>query len=92
LGVRLLRDVRTVFNEKDEDRLATTELLGALTAMEEAPWGSLRGEALDARGLARLLKPYGAKPEQLRVEEAKVRGYRRGVFQDAWERYVAPIP
>ena len=92
LGVRLLRDVQTVFDERRADRLSTGELLDSLTGMAEAPWGSLRGEALDARGLARLLRPYGVKPEQLRVGETKVRGYRRAAFEDAWERYLAPIP
>jgi hypothetical protein len=55
LGVRLLRNVRGVFDDNSSDRLPTGKLLEALHAMEEAPWGSLRGEALDARGLARLL-------------------------------------
>jgi Protein of unknown function (DUF3631) len=92
LGVRLLRDMQTVFDERRADRLSTGELLDSLTAMDEAPWGSLRGEALDARGLARLLRPYGVRPEQLRVGETKVRGYRRVAFEDAWERDLAPIP
>jgi hypothetical protein len=30
------------------------------------PQGSLRGEALDARGLAHFLKPYDIKPEKIR--------------------------
>jgi hypothetical protein len=51
LGVRLLRDIRGVFVDRSSDRLPTGELLEALHAMEESPWGSLRGEALDARGL-----------------------------------------
>ena len=92
LGVRLLRDVRSVFDEKRADRLPSGELLDSLAAMDEAPWGSLRGEALDARGLARFLRPYGVRPEQLRVGETKARGYRRAAFEDAWERYLAPIP
>jgi hypothetical protein len=92
LGVRLLRDVRGVFDEKGADRLATGELLEALCAMEEAPWGSLRGEALDARGLARLLKPYGIKPEKLRDGDRTLRGYRRATFDDAWARYVPATP
>jgi hypothetical protein len=89
LGVRLLRDIRDVFNNDDDaDRLPTGQLLEALHKMEEAPWGSLRGEALDARGLARLLKPYGVKPEKLREGVDTFRGYRRTLFEDAWARYV----
>ncbi len=92
LGVRLLRDVRAVFDERGSDRLPTGELLDMLTEMEEAPWGSLRGEALGARALARFLKPYGIKPEKLRDGENTFRGYRRGSFEDAWARYLPATP
>jgi hypothetical protein len=92
LGVRLLRDVQGVFDDKSSDRLPTGKLLEALHAMEEAPWGSLRGEALDARGLARLLKLYGVKPEKLREGDDTFRGYRRASFEDAWARYLSSPP
>src|SRR5215218_10379999 len=92
LGVRLLRDVRDVFDDKGGDKLPTVKLLEALNAMEEAPWGSLRGEALDARGLARLLKPYGVKPEKLREGDDTFRGYRQASFEDAWVRYLSAPP
>jgi hypothetical protein len=91
LGIRLLRDIRDVFEEKRADRLSTGELLESLHAAEEAPWGSLRGEALDARGLARMLKPYSVKPEKLREGDHTFRGYKRTGFEDAWRRY-APAP
>lgn len=87
LGVRLLREVRDIFNSEGADRLSTGAILEKLHAMEEAPWGSLRGEALDARGLARLLRPYGVKPEKLREGVETFRGYRRASFEDAWARY-----
>lgn len=92
LGIRLLRDIKSVFGEGGKDRLSTSTLLEKLHEADEAPWGSLRGEPLDARGLARLLKPYGVQPKQLRIDEDKVRGYRRGVFKDAWERYLCDTP
>ena len=92
LGVKLLRDIRDIFDERGSDRLPTCRLLEALHAMEEAPWGALRGEALGARGLARLLKPYGVKPEKLREDEDTFRGYRRASFDDAWQRYVSDTP
>jgi hypothetical protein len=92
LGVRLLRDIRDVFDGKGADRLATGAILRELHGRDDAPWGSLRGEELDARGLARFLKPYGVRPEQLRVADGKVRGYRRAAFEDAWERYAPATP
>jgi hypothetical protein len=87
LGIRLLRDIRGVFEEKEVDQLPTSELLEALQRMDEAPWGSLRGEPLGARGLARMLKPYGIKPQKLREGDHTYRGYRRADFEDAWARY-----
>jgi hypothetical protein len=50
LGVRLLRDLRTVFG--DAPALHTETILNELHKIDEAPWGNLRGEPLDARGLA----------------------------------------
>ena len=88
LGVRLLRDVRDVFDEAQAERLRTTELLTELNKKDDAPWGSLRGQALDARGLARLLKAYGIGPRTLREGEQTFKGYERADFEDAWSRYL----
>jgi hypothetical protein len=89
LGIRLLRDIRDVFG--DAERLHTTTILEELKSDDSAPWGSLRGEALDARGLARLLKPYGIGSKQVRVGEDNRKGYEREDFEDAWDRY-CPTP
>jgi hypothetical protein len=66
LGVQLLRDCRTAFNESGEDSLATDKLLGRLHAPEDAPWRALQGEPLDANRLALSLsfnpKSYGSAP------------------------------
>ena len=88
LGVRLLRDIRSVFDEEGADRLRTMGILTALNKRDDAPWGNLRGEALDARGLARLLKPYEVKPDQVWIDGANQKGYMRSWFADAWARYV----
>jgi hypothetical protein len=88
LGIRLLRDVRHAFNTQGEDRLATGKLLERLREPDDAPWRSLRGEPLDANKLARLLKPYGIRPEKLREGSDTFRGYRRASFEDTWARYV----
>ena len=90
--MRLLRDLRNIFDGKKAEQFATGALLEELWAAEDAPWGSLRGEPLDARGLARLLKPYGIRPEKLRQREDTFRGYRRANFEDAWARYTPDTP
>jgi hypothetical protein len=69
-------------------QVGTTTLLEKLHEADEAPWGSLRGEPLDARGLARLLKPYGIRPKQIREGEQTHKGYKREDFEDAWSRYL----
>jgi hypothetical protein len=95
LGVRLLADCRRVFGERD--RLATAELLDGLAADDEAPWADWHGRGrITARGLARLLKPYGISSRTIRLDAGETpKGYLREQFEDAWSRYLpsedAPI-
>ncbi|MEO7863739.1 MAG: DUF3631 domain-containing protein [Nitrospirales bacterium] len=86
LGVRLLRDIKAVF--KDQDRLWTDDILAALIAIEESPWGDMRGKAIDSTKLADLLRPYGAKSKQVKMGGLNHRGYEREAFYDAWVRYL----
>jgi hypothetical protein len=88
LGVRLLSDLRQVFG--DADRMTTDAILKALHAIGEAPWSDLRGKALDARGLALRLKPYGVGSKNLRSAGGVVtKGYERGDLVDPWGRYLS---
>lgn len=86
LGVRLLSDLRNVFG--DREYVFTDDLLGQLTAIDEAPWGDLRGKALDARGLARRLAKYDVKPKTVRIGDRTSKGYARDDLADPWARYV----
>lgn len=89
LGVRLLSDLRNyVF--KDADELATSEILQRLQDVEEAPWGTLyRGEPIDPRGLANLLKQYGVTSQRIRPDGVKQqRGYTKVSLADPWARYL----
>lgn len=90
LGVKLLQDLRTVFG--DAVVLSTEYILDELHKIDESPWGDLRGKPLDARGLARRLRSYGAKPTQVRTGEVTLKGYRREDLHDAWARYVSVPP
>jgi hypothetical protein len=92
LGVKLLADVLAVFNDARADRLATHTILDKLCAMEESPWGDLRGKPLDARRLAQMLGSYRIKPEVRRDGEKTYRGYARADLEDAWSRYLDPLP
>ena len=86
LGVRLLGDLADVFGAADQ--LATAVIRERLTALDESPWGDLRGKPLDARGLARRLKAYGIKSVNIREGDAIAKGYRAADLYDAWTRYV----
>jgi Protein of unknown function (DUF3631) len=86
--VRLLADIRAVFDERGVDRVGSAALAEALHEIEEAPWAEWYGRPITANAIARLLKPYEVKPKKLRIGDATPRGYRRDQFVDAWERYI----
>jgi hypothetical protein len=86
-GTSLLADIHTVFG--GADRLSTANLVERLNAVETSPWGGWRrGEGLDGRALAKLLKPYDVRPDVVRIGEETARGYLAQWFHDAWSRYV----
>jgi Protein of unknown function (DUF3631) len=98
LGLLLLGDVRAVFAAREAERIATADLIGALGGIEESPWGEwwldrqtdepTKGAA---RRLAQLLRPYGIRSKNVRVDETRTpKGYRREDFLDAWERFLPP--
>lgn len=103
LNLRLLADLRTVFNNHPKDdrlhiplggieHMSTVDILAALVALDESPWSDLRGgHPLDARGLSRRLHKYQVKPAQIRIGDKNLRGYRREDLHDVWNRYLPPV-
>lgn len=91
LGVQLLADCRRIFTDRDADRLTTEHLIDALTALDESPWGDLRGKPIDARGLARRLRRYEVRPGDHRFDDSIRKGYKSEDFYDAWRRYLPPV-
>lgn len=92
LGVRLLTDLRRVFGEVAA--LSTVRILDLLKGDilgDKAPWATLHGEGLDARGLARLLNQYGVQSTKVWIGGSSVRGYRRADLWDSWERYCPSV-
>ncbi|WP_406306260.1 DUF3631 domain-containing protein [Streptomyces sp. NBC_00885] len=93
LGVRLLLDIRAVFEARGTDRLSSGELLNALHEIDDAPWASLKGEPIDARYLSRTLHNYGdgngepIGPTNIRTPFGVAKGYTKAMFFDAWQRY-----
>jgi len=88
LPVRLLSDIKYIFEGKGVNEIRTSELVSALVDMEVAPWGDLRGKPLAANSLARLLKDFPIKPTTWREGTDTHRGYIKHDFLDAWSRYV----
>ena len=86
LGVRLLADLRQVFGSTDAK--ATKEIIDALIAIDESPWGDLKGKPIDSRRLAVLLRPYDIKSKNVRIGVSVIRGYAREDLHDAWMRYI----
>ncbi len=91
LGIRLLADLRDIF---DGARAMTTEdILTRLRALDAAPWADLKGQPLDARGLARLLDDYDITSKKVKVDGRSAWGYRAEHLADAWTRYLpSPTP
>jgi len=90
LGVRLLHDLRTIFGS--DVQLSTAEIIKRLHSLEDSPWSDLKGKPLDARGLSYRLRQYEVKPKNLRDGFSVVKGYDRYDLNDAWIRYLRPMP
>jgi putative DNA primase/helicase len=87
--VTLLSDIRSIFTDRQTDKLASAELVGALGAIEGRPWAEWKaGKPMTPNTLAGLLKPFGIMPSTIRVGETTPKGYQLGHFQDAFERYL----
>jgi len=84
-GIRLLADIRTVFDDTLEKFLPSTQLVRELKACDESPWAD---RELTAYRLSTLLKPFGVKPSHGPGKTS--RGYWRRDFKDAFGRYARP--
>jgi hypothetical protein len=92
-GELLLADLRAVFGEREA--VHTKEALNELHRIDESPWGAWgtgEGHLLRARELAALLRPYGIRSKNVRINERQAKGYERADMEDAWLRYVPAVP
>ena len=93
-GVALLSDCREIFERLGVDRISSKALAAEQVAIDEAPWGdwyrrrASDDRGIDARGLARQLKPYGIVSRPVRLPDgSQAKGYRRDLFEPAWRSY-----
>jgi hypothetical protein len=86
-GLRLLADIRLVFETRGEERISTADLIAALKTDDEGPWVDERSPLTPHR-LARLLRPYEIESKQMRVGSLNCKGYQRSSFLDTWARWL----
>lgn len=87
VAVVLLEDIRTMFSKSE--RLPSAELCEALSQLKERPWPEWdHGKPINQQQVAKLLKPFGIKPGVIRIGQSTPRGYERGQFVEAFDRYL----
>ena len=85
-GVLLLHALKHLFRE--ESALPSDTIVKKLNEDAELPFSGYRKEAgINARGLSRLLKPFGIKSKGIRVGPETPKGYKSADFAEVWERY-----
>jgi hypothetical protein len=100
--VTLLRDIRTVFQTRAIDRIASSALVEELLGLDEGLWTEWRGpnddrpsRKLTQSELSRLLRPFGIRPKTIWPArrgpgDRSSRGYMRSEFKAAWGSYCPP--
>lgn len=93
IGIKLLSDIRDIFDEKAVERIFSKDLVEALKELSESQWADWnRGKGLSSHGLSRLLKPFGIQPKTMRIDFDRYKGYSLESFQDAFNRYLPRDP
>ena len=95
IGPMILSDIREIFMVSGLDRITSQTLVDKLVDMEDRPWPEWRrGSPLTKNSLARLLKPFRIKSTDIRTPTSRtaLKGYKRENFEDAFSRYLSPIP
>ena len=91
MRLRLLRDLRAIFDAHPNRRTAFTDsLITKLHQIEEAPWETYYGRGLEPRDLASLLRTYEIQSTTVRVRgvASPRKGYRRDDLEPVWKRYL----
>lgn len=87
-GVRLLADIRTVFESSGSDYMPAATLLDGLYRQEDSPWTEWYGRPLTSKGLANLLNAYSITSHKKRIGTDQKHYYFKSDFEDSWSRYI----
>jgi uncharacterized protein DUF3631 len=89
IRVRLLADIRAIFEERKVEEMPSGDLVDALAKIETSTWGEWsKGRPLSAAKLAGLLRPFGIRPDRIGGKNSQARGYKLSQFEDAFSRYL----
>lgn len=84
----LLEDIQAIFAERKCDRLFSKELIAALTAISDRPWGEANhGKPITENWLARHLRRFSVQSGSIRRGDDTGKGYYREAFCEAFARY-----
>jgi len=84
-AIRLLSDIRQIFNDRKLTRISTRLVIVHLKAMEESPW-----EDLTPSKLARALRPFGISSRQLWMADQNLHGYEIDDLKPVFAAYLPP--
>jgi hypothetical protein len=97
ISVVALTDIRSIFDARGSDRIASKVLIGALLALDDGLWTDWRGpnddrppRKFNQHDLSRLLRPFDIRPRTVRFSDGTSRGYMRTWFESAWASYCPP--
>lgn len=83
LGMRLLADVKEIFERSTVFFMPSADLVRSLRALSDAPWSEYE---LTTTRLSNMLRPYGIRPGHNTARTA--RGYPLEAFRDPFARYL----
>jgi hypothetical protein len=89
IRIKLLNDVRTVFDAKHALRLPSAVLALELALLEGQPWAEYAGRrAISTHQVAHLLRGFGIRPRTMRIGVTMAKGYAVTDFKDVFERFL----
>ena len=90
IGIQLLEDIRTVFNNLVADCAFSKTLVEQLNGDPERPWGEYNhGRPFTQKQLANRLGVYKITSETVWIDGKSAKGYKRTAFEDTWTRYLS---
>lgn len=92
-AVKLLADIRDLFEDRKTDRLFSEAIVEHLHTLEDRPWPQWgkSQKPITKNQVARLLNPFKIKPRQLWITGKNERGYEIKQLTETFARYLPPF-